>query len=361
MWCFIEDFRMCQTLTWWNPACTLLAIWCSKPHWPSLGEVSQLPVLDDGFGLPIEAPCTGQGEIRPPFWLQPGAWELIQPADGPWLRMEKVLGFGLFGDFVSQPGRICGRYVVVGKKCFSAEISTKTGSAMEQHYWRRSSTSGQLSHTLCQVYERIWGFPKSWGYPQIIQSLDIIWPFLYWNPLFLGSTIRLRNPHIARLPFEPLVSVVKHGNGTPPIRRLWPYLNLENSGISPCLVWLPEGTLFQDPTRLGYPCSSVPIIDSLDWFKEGFTGSPGFYHVFTWILHPNLGLSGPFSCLFWAKKSRPRRLASLLGRWSKVWIQPTSSLDLRDPRLRDCQEVAGFCPSSLAQLVLEVGSLGFMV
>ena len=49
-----------------------------------------------------------------------------------------MLGFGLFGDFVSQPGRICGRYVVVGKKCFSAEISTKTGSAIlakVKHQW----------------------------------------------------------------------------------------------------------------------------------------------------------------------------------------------------------------------------------
>jgi hypothetical protein len=32
---------------------------------------------------------------------------------------------------------------------------------------------------------RTWRFPKSWGYPQIIQ----LRPFWYWNPWFLGSTI----------------------------------------------------------------------------------------------------------------------------------------------------------------------------
>ena len=168
MGCFIEDFRMCQTLTWWNPACTLLAIWCSKPHWPSLGEVSQLPVLDDGFGLPIEAPGTGQGEIRPPFWLQPGAWELIQPADGPWLRMEKVLGFGLFGDFVSQPGRICGRYVVVGKKMFFPRKSPpRLARRWNKHYWRRSKHQwSTFSYAMPGLREDNGGFQSHGGTPK---------------------------------------------------------------------------------------------------------------------------------------------------------------------------------------------------
>ena len=239
MGCFIEDFRMRvarsnrinsagQTLTWWNPARS-----DTSPN--HIGQASgrfpnyQFWMMALAFPL---SPIWALGDIRPPFWLQPGC--MGANPTGRWAMTEDGEGVGLFGDFVSQPVRICGRYLMLFGRLTPFFVRGNlhqnwlgdgtTVFAKVNHQW------STFSYTLFQVYERIWVFPKSWGVPP---NHPVIRFFLYWNQCFLGSTIRLRNPHIARLPSEPLVSVIKHGNGTPPIRRLCPYLKFIKFGDFP--------------------------------------------------------------------------------------------------------------------------------
>lgn len=86
MGCFIEDFRMRVASS--NRI-------CSKPRWPSFGEVSQLPVLDDDFGLPIEPPFGHWTGRNPAAFLAPAGCMGANPT-GRWAMTEDGEGVGFW-------------------------------------------------------------------------------------------------------------------------------------------------------------------------------------------------------------------------------------------------------------------------